>query len=193
MSWRWGWARERKLQLLLWMSGLLPSLASLPLLYPLSQVLSTEFSLWLWSIPRAEEWGIHLYALLWSRLCLLPLCPHHTQCFCPWMHIRGFWPSRTLSLCPRMDYKYWRRQNWYQGCCPTAAMMFPSCILPTSLLLFYGENWPCSDWLWWGLQHWVPPCICPVMTEGTAPLLTELSKSSKPHWKENPEQPEKSW
>lgn len=32
----------------------------------------------------------------------------------------------------------------FRAVVPSAAMMFPSCILPTNFLLFCGENWPCS-------------------------------------------------
>lgn len=71
----------------------------------------------------------------------------------------------------------------FRALVPIAAMMFPSCILPFCcfIVTYIGEvsNTVCH--------------LISVVTEVAALHLTQLSKFSQLHCRENPEQPEKSW
>lgn len=108
--------------------------------FPLSQVLSTEFSLWLWNIPKIEGWGIHLDALLWLKLCLLlPMGAHNMT-----LTQQDLIPVSQDGLLILKEIK-----SDFRALVPTAAMMFRSCIL--SFCFFYGEICPCSGLHWWGL------------------------------------------
>lgn len=132
--------------------------------FPLSQVLSTEFSLWLWNIPKIEGWGIHLDALLWLKLCLLlPVGAHNMT-----LTQQDLIPVSQDGLLILKEIK-----SDFRALVPTAAMMFPSCIL--SFWFFMGKSVPAVAYI-----GEVSNTLChliSVMTEVTALHLTQLSNS----------------
>lgn len=120
MIWRWGWAREGNSQIFCSeckTCDLPPFLASLPLLCLvlfLSRMLSTKFSLWLWSI---QSWGTRKTSKCSALVRIVTLAfvtlPHPVPL--P-MYAQLPWTSRSLVLVPVWIVSIEWEKFWFQGC-----------------------------------------------------------------------------
>lgn len=160
----WGWVRERKLQPLLCMSGLLLSLVSLLLLFsPLTSAEHWVFSL---TVKHSQNWGMGnasgCSALVKAVSPSAHGCTQH-----------DLDPAGLNSCVPGWIVNIEGDQIWFQALVPTAAMMFRSCIL--SFCFFMGKSVPTVAYI-----GEVSNTVChliSVMTEVTALHLTQLSNS----------------